>query len=321
MQTILGANGQIAVELARELNRQYTSDLRLVSRNPRKVNLTDSLTPADLLDAEQTKVAVEGSGIVYFTAGLPPKTELWEAQFPTMLRNALDASRSAGAKFAYFDNTYMYPQNDRVQTEDTPFAPVGRKGKVRATMASMVLDEMARGDIPVLIGRAPEFYGPGHTQSFTNTLIIENIKNGKKPRVPVRDDRLRTLIWTPDASRALAALGNTPDAYGQTWHLPVDDNLPNYREFVAMAAEAFDHDAGYTVVPKWVLSAAGLFSSQVRELRELLPRYEHDSHFDPTKFKNHFPDFDVTTYRAGLDIVRAKADHERAGQGPQASTA
>ena len=87
-----------------------------------------------------------------------------------MLGNALDACRAAGASFAYFDNTYMYPQDGRMQTEATPFAPLGRKGKVRAAMASMVLEEMARGDIPVLIGRAPEFYGPGKTQSFTNAM-------------------------------------------------------------------------------------------------------------------------------------------------------
>ncbi len=146
MQTILGANGQIAMELARELHRNYTSELRLVSRTPRKVNDTDSLVPANLLDAKQTAEAVKGSSVVYFTAGLPPDAHLWEAQFPVMLKNALDASRAAGAKFAYFDNTYMYPQDARLQTEATPFAPVGRKGRVRAAMASMVLDEMARED-------------------------------------------------------------------------------------------------------------------------------------------------------------------------------
>lgn len=122
-----------------------------------------------------------------------------------MLSNALDAARAAGAKFVYFDNTYMSPQDDRVQTEDTPFEPAGRKGKVRAAMASMVLEEMARGEMPVLIGRAPEFYGPGRTQSFTNGLIIDRLKAGKKPLVPVRDDKQRTLIWTPDASRAGSA--------------------------------------------------------------------------------------------------------------------
>jgi len=311
MQTILGANGQIAVELARELQRSHdTGGLRLVSRTPRKVHDTDSLVAANLLDARQTAEAVRGSSVVYFTAGLPPDTELWETQFPVMLRNALDACRAAGAKFAYFDNTYMYPQDDRLQTESTPFAPMGRKGRVRAAMARMVLDEMARGDIPVLIGRAPEFYGPGKTQSFTNALVIDRLLAGQKPRVPVRDDTRRTLIWTPDASRALAALGNAPDAFGQTWHLPCCDDRPTYREFVAMAGEVFGRGADYTVIGRWALAAAGLFSKQVREIRELLPRYGQDNLFDSTKFKHRFPDFAVTTYRQGLERIR----QEQAGR-------
>ncbi|WP_029146006.1 NAD-dependent epimerase/dehydratase family protein [Microbacterium luticocti] len=307
MQTILGANGQIAVELARELSRRYTTDLRLVSRHPRAVNDSDALVPADLMDAAQTAAAVAGSEVVYFTAGLPASTELWEQQFPQMLRNALDATRGAGAKFVYFDNTYMYPQDDRVQMEQTPFAPVGRKGRVRAEMASMVLDEMARGEIPVLIARAPEFYGPGRTQSFTNALILDRLRAGKRPLVPVRADRVRTLIWTPDASRAVAALGNAPDAFGQTWHLPVDADRPTYRQFVAMAGAAFGRDDRYTVLPEWMLSAAGIFSPRARELRELLPRYRYDNRFDATKFATRFPDFAVTSYREGLAAIARDA--------------
>lgn len=304
MQTILGANGQIAVELARELHRGYTSDLRLVSRTPRQVNGTDALVPADLLNAAQTLDAVKGSDTVYFTAGLPPDTALWEAQFPTMLQNALAASRAAGARFVYFDNTYMYPQDAHPQTEATRFAPVGRKGRVRATMAALVLDEMTRGDIPVAIGRAPEFYGPGKTQSFTNALVIEPLQAGKRPRVPVRDDVRRTLIWTPDASRALALLGNTPDAFGQTWHLPCCDDRPTYRQFVTMACEVFGQHPAYRVIGHWPLMAAGLFSKRVREIKELLPRYAHDNLFDSSKFKQRFPAFEVTTYRQGLALIR-----------------
>jgi len=310
MQTILGANGQIAVELARELRRGFTDELRLVSRHPRKVNDDDTTVAADLIDAAQTAAAVKGSSVVYFTAGLPPDTALWERQFPAMLRNALDASRAAGARFAYFDNTYMYPQDDGLQTEATPFAPVGRKGRVRAAMASMVLEEMARADMPVLIARAPEFYGPGRTQSFTNALVIDRLKAGKTPRVPVREDRLRTLIWTPDASRALAALGNAPDAYGQTWHLPCCDDRPTYGQFANMACEIFGREPSHGVIGKWALIAAGLVSPRVRELRELLPRYEHDNLFDSTKFKRRFPEFAVTSYREGLELIR----HESMGQ-------
>lgn len=307
MQTILGATGQIAVELAKELHLHYTQNLRLVSRNPRKVNESDTLVAANLLDAQQTVAAVAGSEIVYFTAGLPPDTALWESQFPVMLKNALDATRAAKAKFVYFDNTYMYPQDSRLLTEDTQFAPVGAKGRVRAHMTTMVLEEMARGDIPVLIARAPEFYGPGKTQSFTNAFVTDRLKEGLTPRVPVRDDTQRTLIWTPDASRALAVLGNAPDAYGQTWHLPCcDEPRPTYKEFVAMACETFGRPGDYTVIAGWMLSLLGFFSSRVYEIKELLPRYGQDSLFDSSKFKARFPGFRVTTYREGLAAIHSE---------------
>ena len=59
-QTILGANGTIGQVLAKEL-RNYTNQIRLVSRNPKKVNDTDELFPADLSDATMVEKAIEGS--------------------------------------------------------------------------------------------------------------------------------------------------------------------------------------------------------------------------------------------------------------------
>ncbi|MBT1726868.1 NAD-dependent epimerase/dehydratase family protein [Enterobacter quasimori] len=313
MHTILGASGQIALELARELKREYANEIRLVSRHPQKINASDSTVAADLLDAQQTQEAVNGSDTVYFTAGLPPDSGLWERQFPTMLDNALEATRKAGARFVYFDNTYMYPQSDVPQTEETRFSPRGRKGNVRAMMANRVLAEMQRADIPVLIGRAPEFYGPERTQSFTNTLIIDRLKQHKRPRVPVRDDTLRTLIWTPDASRALALLGNMPEAYGQTWHLPCCDERLTYQQFVTLACEIFGQPADYAVLGKLAFAATALFSQGAREMRELLPRYDADNLFDSTKFKERFPEFTVTSYRQGLENLWQEWKAKEAG--------
>ena len=81
MQTILGANGQIAEALAGELHRNYTADIRLVSRSPKKVNDTDELFPANLLDAGTTQNAVEGSSIAYLTVGLPMNTGYGNSSF------------------------------------------------------------------------------------------------------------------------------------------------------------------------------------------------------------------------------------------------
>lgn len=76
MQTISGSSGQIGQELAKELYKNYTHDIRLVSRNPRKVNPEAHLYPANLLNFEKTNQAVAGSEIVYFTAGLPMNSDM-----------------------------------------------------------------------------------------------------------------------------------------------------------------------------------------------------------------------------------------------------
>lgn len=54
---------------------------------------------------------------------------------------------------------------------------------------------------------------------------------------------------------------------------------------------------------KLAFAATALFSQGAREMRELLPRYEVDNLFDSTKFKRHFPDFPVTSYRQGLENI------------------
>ena len=305
MQTILGSGGQIAEELTRELRRNFTDDIRLVSRNPRKVDDADQLVPADLMDAEATDAAVAGSEIVYLTVGLPADSGLWEQRFPTMMANAIAACANHGSKLVFFDNTYMYPRTSAPQTEDTAFEPVGRKAGVRARIASMLLTEMDAGTIDAVICRAPEFYGPGKTQSVTNSAVFDRIKRGKQPLVPVDAHTRRTLIWTPDASRAMARIGNTPDAYGQTWHLPVDPDRLTYREMIGLAAEATGRRVRYITVPGWAFRIGGLINPAVREVEELLQRYRQDNVFDSSKFTARFPDFPVTSYPEGISqLVR-----------------
>ncbi|MCQ8896495.1 NAD-dependent epimerase/dehydratase family protein [Limnobacter humi] len=311
MQTILGANGQIGRELARSLRRDFTSTthetIRLVSRNPKQVNGTDELMPADLMDAVQTAKAVEGASVVYLTVGLPMNTQLWMDQWPVMMHNVIAACEQHKAKLVFFDNTYMYPQTGEVQTEACRFEPNGLKGQVRAEIANDLLQAMQTGRVQALICRAPEFYGPGLTQSITNTTVIEPLKAGKKAKVFLADDTLRTLIFTPDASRAMALLGNTPDAFGQTWHLPCDDNRLTYREFVQLAAKVFGAKPQYTVVKKWQLVLAGLFNQRICDAVELLPRYAVDNLFDSSKFKQRFPAFEVTPIERGLEMCREPA--------------
>lgn len=303
MQTILGAGGAIADELARELHRHYTTAIRLVSRHPQRVNDTDQLVTANLLDTAQTADAVAGSEIAYLTVGLPLDTAQWQAEFPVIMQNVIAACQQHRVKLVFFDNTYMYPQTGVVLTEETPFAPYGPKGRVRAQIAQVLLNEMATGAITAVICRAPEFYGPGKTQSFTNSAVFDAIRHEKKPRIFLRDDTLRTLIYAPDASRAMALIAHTPDAYGQTWHLPCDDNRLTYQQLIAMAEAVVGRAIPYQVLPQWQLSLLSLVTKRIRETGELLPRYRVDNVFVSDKFKRRFPQFAVTTYPDGIRAV------------------
>lgn len=311
MQTILGASGQIGEELARELKRNFTSDIRIVSRKAQKVNDTDTVFSADLINREEAVEAVKGSEIAYFTLGLPMDSDLWEKQFLLILKNTIEACKINKTKLVFFDNTYMYPQDDRVLTEEIVFDPVGRKGKIRKEMAEMVLSEMKSGQLEAVICRAPEFYGPDKTQSITNTLIFKAVKEHKKLKVPLSDTKKRSLIWTPDASRATALIGNTPDAFYQTWHLPVDESHLSYKEFIALASNIYGRELKYTVIPKFVFKIGSLFNKRMKELQELLPRYEHDNIFDDSKFRKRFPDFEITNYKKGIERIKEQQESSK----------
>ncbi len=311
MQTILGANGQIADELAKELHGRFATDIRLVSRNPRKVNAADNLHAANLLDAEATSGAVKGSQIAYLTVGLPMDSRLWEEQFPVIMRNVIAACRKHACKLVFFDNTYMYAKTSEPQTEKSPFAPVGRKSNVRAKIAEMLLGEMAKGNIEAVICRAPEFYGSGRTQSLTNTMIFEKIRAHARLNVPMDAHKKRTLIWTPDASRAMALIGNSPEAFHQTWHLPCDDNRLTYAELIALAENLCRRRLPYRVLGAWVFKLAGLFQQPSREIQELLPRYQCDNIFISDRFKQKFPGFKVTTYQEGMSCILNQKEARR----------
>lgn len=306
MQTILGANGIIGEELAKNLHRSYTQDIRIVGRNPKKINETDQLFKADLLIPEQARAAVKGTEIAFLTVGLPYTNEVWTRDWEIIMKNVISACQAEGCKLVYFDNTYMYDQSISVQTETTPFKPSGPKGEGKAAAALLLSTAMDTGKIDAVICRAPEFYGPGKTKSFTNLLIFDAIRKGEKPKVFVRDDTKRTLIYTPDASAALALIGNTPQAYRQTWHLPCDDNRMSYREMINYISEALDQRIEYTVLKHWKLRIFSLFHAQLKESKELFPRYAVDNIFDSAKFKNAFPDFKVTSYKTGIDTILAE---------------
>lgn len=301
MQTILGANGVIASNLAKALTA-HTQNIRLVSRHPKKISESDELKVADLLNKEQTFAAVEGSEVVYLTAGLPYVAETWHIQWPIVMSNVIQACIRHNAKLVFFDNVYCYGRVSGWMTENTPMKPISKKGEVREKIATMILDEVAKGKLTALIARAPDFYGPNTPLSFINVMIFENFAKGKKAQVMLSDKYKHSFIYTPDAGKATALLGNTASAFNQVWHLPTDKNTLTMKQIVELSAAAFKTNPKYMILPKWMLRALGLFINPIAESIEMLYQYDSDYLFDSSKFDKAFS-FPVTSYKDGLTIT------------------
>jgi nucleoside-diphosphate-sugar epimerase len=305
MQTILGAGGVIGRELAASLP-SYTDRIRLVSRNPKKVNPNDELFPADLLNPEHVRKAVEGSSVVYLTAGLAYNIKIWRAQWPVVMDNVINACREAGAPLVFIDNIYSLGKVDGWMTEESLLNPCSEKGKVRTALNRKLLDAMQAGKLRLIIARAPDFYGPD-ALSFVNAMIFDNLKKGKTPQLLVNADRKHSLIYTPDAGKAMALLGNTGNAFNQVWNLPTAKPPLTSREIVSIAAKALGKPDKFTVLSKFMMRIVGLFVPVIGESVEMLYQNEFDYLFDSTKFEKAFS-FIPTPYEEGivktLDVTR-----------------
>jgi nucleoside-diphosphate-sugar epimerase len=288
-QTILGAGGSIGIELAKAL-KDYTSDIRLVNRNPKKVNSTDTLFPADLTIREDIFKAIEGSGITYVTIGFPYKTEVWEQTWIPFIQNVIAACLEYNSKLLFFDNVYAIGGNNINHiTENSPISPTSKKGKIRAEVDRLILESIDKNNLQAIIARAPDFFGgTAKANSIVINLVYDNLAKGKKAQWFCNSKVVHSMGFVPDLAKGTALLGNTQEAYNQIWNLPTDPQRITGEEWINLFATELRKGNKHTVLPNWLVSGIGLFVPIMKELAEMNYQYDRDYYFDSTKFNSYF---------------------------------
>ena len=301
-QTILGANGTIGSVLAKELT-QYTNQIRLVSRNPKKVNETDELFPADLSNPDLVDKAIDGSSVVYLVVGFNYNLKTWQENWPKLMRATINSCIKHNCKLVFFDNVYAY-DIDAIghMTEDSPLNPPSKKGQVRKQLVEMIFNEVSSGKLTALIARAPDFYGPKNEASFLIETVYKNLKKGKSPNWFIDANKKHHFIYTPDAAKATALLGNTADVFNQTWHLPCDSNNLTGNEWIALFNKEMNTNKKVQILPMFMLRILGLFMPFMREMPEMMYQYNRDYYFDSSIFKKRF-NFTPTSNEEGVRLV------------------
>jgi len=303
MQTILGSGGAIGVELAKAL-KVYTNEIRLVSRNPKKVNESDELMPADLLNSEEIRRAVEGSSVVYVTVGFPYSAKVWKEVWPKFMTDVITACKEFNSKLVFFDNIYMYDPKylDRM-TEETPINPPSKKGQVRAEVAKMIMDEVMAGKLTALIARSADFYGLGiKNSSMLNETIIKPLSIGGKANLLGSPKAKHSYTFTPDAGKATALLGNTADAWNQVWHLPTAAEPYTALQWTWLIASELGVKPRYQRVTGYMVWILGFITPIMKEILEMMYQNKKDYIFDSSKFEKRFG-IHPTPYHIGIKQV------------------
>lgn len=303
MQTIIGSGGSIGIDLAKSL-LMYTNDIRLVNRNPIKINDTDSLFPADVTNPLQLDEAIEGSEICYVTVGFDYSTKVWQEKWVPFISNTINSCVKHNCKLVLFDNVYAIGGNNVIRiTEDSQISPSSKKGDVRAEVDLLILNKVKEGNLNAIIARAPDFFGPIKKQnSLLMNLVYDNLIKGKSAQWFVNADVVHTMGFTPDLAKGTALLGNTPEAYNQIWNLPVDMNSLTGREWVELFANELNVKNKVFVLPIWGLKLLGIFVPILKEMAEMMYQFDRPFNFDCTKFIDKF-EFKPTSNKEAVRLT------------------
>jgi nucleoside-diphosphate-sugar epimerase len=284
---VVFGTGAVGMSVMDELIRRGPRRVRMVNRSgaaraPHGVEVVGG----DATDEAFAREASEGASVVYFA--LNPPYSKWPELFPRLQAGVLEGAASAGAKLIAMENLYMYgPTDGRPITEDIPYAPNTRKGRVRAMMSKELMEAHRSGRVRVAIGRASDFFGPRVITSAAGEQVFGRAVEGKSAQVAGDPDQPHTYTYVPDIGRGLVVLGEREEALGRAWHLPSPETLTT-RQFVEMIFEEVGKPARVQAAPKIVLRALGLFNPAIRETIEMLYEFEEPFVVDHSRFEREF---------------------------------
>jgi len=283
---VIFGTGALGKWTARELVR-LGKPVRMVSHSGKadaRIPAEVEIVQGDAYDTQHNIEITKGAAAVYQCA--QPQYHEWVEKFPPMQKAILDAVSTNGLKFIVGDNLYMYGDTEgQPLVEDMPYQPHTKKGKVRAEMATAVMEAHRAGKVRAAIGRASNFFGPD--DNAVTSYAIRPALAGKAVNLLGRTDQPHTFSYVADFGKLLATLGTREESLGQIWFTPSPAPVTQV-ELVQIMEDVLGRKVKYMAAGKMMMSMLGLFIPAMRESVEML--YEWDKPFimDSSKAQKTF---------------------------------
>lgn len=280
---VIFGTGPVGCWTARALRRQGRA-VRAVNRSGVQPDLMPAdveMVKANVADPTQARAAAKGASVVY--QALNPPYHRWHELFPGLQASALAAAKSANARFVSIENLYMY-DSSRSMTEDSPMAPVSKKGALRQEMAAEIMAAHKRGEVRATALRSSDYYGPGVLGSTLGERVFGNLVAGKKAQISGSSTMLHSFAYIDDVGNAAAALGMNDEALGQVWIAP---HAParTQGEIVEEACGVLGMEPRFSVVSPLMMRLAGLLVPDARASVEMMYQFTAPFVVDSTRIE------------------------------------
>lgn len=288
LQVVFGA-GQVGAELARTLAARGER-VRVVRRTDRPVGAGVEVVAADARDPDVVLRLTEGASTIFHCMNPSAYTAAaWERELPAMGEALIGAAVRHGSRLVVLDNLYAYGPTDAARTEDSPMAPTGPKGRVRAAWDERLRRAAREQGLRFVVGRAGDFFGPGtEANSLLSAQNLRGLREGRRVLLVGAPGAEHALSYLPDVVAGLAQLGAAgADVEGSVFHLPIVQVAPG--RLVQDLGAAWGVRARLIVLPAWAVRALAPVVSLFRELRETLYQWDRPFLASDARFRARFP--------------------------------
>ena len=226
---------------------------------------------ADVSDPSQLDESLKGATAVFHCIhGSAYRASAWAAELPQAEQVVMNAAAAAGAVVVFPESLYSYSEPDRLMTESSPREATSGKRGIR-TQLLKTREAHAANTVSVVAG---DFFGPRVKMAHAGERMVPLVLTGKPIQAIGSAERPHSFTYVPDLAAAMIAAALKPELWNTVLHAPTGSPMTQREVAAAYADAAGVATPKVSAVPGWVLRVAGILSTDMRELAELLYQFE-----------------------------------------------